>query len=814
MNAPVTPLASDLSRLTDAEPSVTAPQDRARAATRERVARHRAAKRQAAAIEFVRTDASLFLHPDRLSQKAGAPKHHLRRMAIKELVDNALDAAPSATLTEIDPDTFVITDDGPGLDPARVAELFSVTRPMMSTKLLRRPTRGAVGNGLRVATGAAFASGGQIAVESRGVRQVLGFDRATGETVVLERGASVIRTGTRIVVVFGAALPADSRATMWGNEAIALAGAAADPMLTHPNWYSEAAFDELRLAARGTAADLAALFGVDLRNARRKVREQAQPDSAERYIDPDGPAADLSLADLLARAPKQPKLNALPEDTVSATAYRIERITALVGGANVPAIVQVWATELSANATDMSIRLFVNRTPVVADLRLHLGGTAFVSGCGLDWSHIGSVSKVAYSVAIAITTPAIALISDGKTPDVSPFRAGLVDTIGPALRRAHQPKRRKKRSIKDVAFEVMEAAYLKASANDTLPANARQIMYAARPFILERTGAAKLTDDYFTQGLLPAFMDENPDLTAGWDVVYDARGHMVEPHTGHSVPLGTLRVREYLQRRAREDAGSLVAATGGLHETAGPGDRYGAVLFIEKEGFEPLLRAARIAERFDVAVMSTKGMSVVASRALVDRLSASGTKILVAHDLDIAGVRILGTLRSDSSRYSFSARPDVRRLGLTLAQAHDMGLAAERQEVKAKNPERMLAALGAYGATTDELRFLASGMRVELNAMTSDVLVGWIEQRLRDHGVAKLVPSAQLIELRAREVLGRLHMKDAVAKLDQEARQYAAKVDLPSDLADQIRRQFEEDPALPWEDALANALSATREETS
>lgn len=171
MTTPVTPLASDLSRLTDAEPSVTAPQDRARAATRERVARYRAAKRQAAAIEFVRTDASLFLHPDRLSQKAGAPKHHLRRMALKELVDNALDAAPSATLTEVDSDTFVITDDGPGLDPARVSELFSVTRPMMSTKLLRRPTRGAVGNGLRVATGAAFASGGQLAVESRGVRQ-------------------------------------------------------------------------------------------------------------------------------------------------------------------------------------------------------------------------------------------------------------------------------------------------------------------------------------------------------------------------------------------------------------------------------------------------------------------------------------------------------------------------------------------------------------------------------------------------------------------------------------------------------------------
>ena len=43
-------------------------------------------------------------------------------------------------------------------------------------------------------------------------------------------------------------------------------------------------------------------------------------------------------------------------------------------------------------------------------------------------------------------------------------------------------------TIKDVAEECMEEAYLKASANGTLPAHARQIMYQARPIIQERTG--------------------------------------------------------------------------------------------------------------------------------------------------------------------------------------------------------------------------------------------------------------------------------------------------------------------------------------
>ena len=36
-------------------------------------------------------------------------------------------------------------------------------------------------------------------------------------------------------------------------------------------------------------------------------------------------------------------------------------------------------------------------------------------------------------------------------------------------------------SQKEAAWQIMEEAYLKASANDTLPALARQIYYQARP---------------------------------------------------------------------------------------------------------------------------------------------------------------------------------------------------------------------------------------------------------------------------------------------------------------------------------------------
>jgi DNA topoisomerase VI subunit B len=50
-----------------------------------------------------------------------------------------------------------------------------------------------------------------------------------------------------------------------------------------------------------------------------------------------------------------------------------------------------------------------------------------------------------------------------------------------ALRRRDAITRTRRVTQKEAAFQVMEAAYLKASANGTLPAKAWQIMYAARP---------------------------------------------------------------------------------------------------------------------------------------------------------------------------------------------------------------------------------------------------------------------------------------------------------------------------------------------
>jgi hypothetical protein len=48
--------------------------------------------------------------------------------------------------------------------------------------------------------------------------------------------------------------------------------------------------------------------------------------------------------------------------------------------------------------------------------------------------------------------------------------------------------------------------------------------------------------------------------------------------------------------------------------TTGPHHRYGGILFTEKEGFYPLFERVEIPERYDLAIMSTKGMGTTAGR--------------------------------------------------------------------------------------------------------------------------------------------------------------------------------------------------------
>jgi hypothetical protein len=359
------------------------------------------------------------------------------------------------------------------------------------------------------------------------------------------------------------------------------------------------------------------------------------------------------------------------------------------------------------------------------------------------------------------------------------------------------------------AWEIMPVAYAKVSDNGLLPAHARQMMYASRDYIQHQTGDV-LNDKYFTQTLLPDYMAEHASETASWDVVFDARGHFLEPHTGLRVPLGTLQVRSYLAGSRKE----VTIAARGLFPTRGPANRFAAVLFIEKEGFLPLFHRVQLAERYDLAIMSTKGMSVVAARRLVDEVCGGhGIPLFVLHDFDCAGFSILGTLHLDNRRYCFRHR-DVRviDLGLRLADVEACGLKSEYAHVP-DSTRKVEATLRRNGARSEEVNFLLGRKRVELNAFTSRALVDWLEAKLKEHGVKKVVPGADVLAEAYRRVYEREFVRTAIPHLTEIARRQLGVGGIPDDLLDRVKALLAKDTGMPWDHAVARvARAAVRRE--
>ena len=351
-------------------------------------------------------------------------------------------------------------------------------------------------------------------------------------------------------------------------------------------------------------------------------------------------------------------------------------------------------------------------------------------------------------------------------------------------------------SQKDAAAQVMEGAYMSASANGTLPANARQVMYAARPKIEALTNGKRLDDQYFCQTLLPDYMEEHE---VDWDVVFDARGHFAEPHEGVVVNLGTLAVRNYLNkiREAKFEDPELNAA--GI-STYGPDRNFAAALFIEKEGFQPLFERVMLAERHDIAIMSTKGVSVTAARLLVDRLcSAHDIPLLVLHDFDVAGFTILDTLRRDTRRYRFESDIKVIDLGLRLADVRAMGLQSEGAASSKSSAGTIRARLRNSGATPEECDFLVH-QRVELNAMTSEQFVAFIERKLAEHGIEKIIPVKETLDEAYRLFDRGRRLQEAYDKVMTEVD--TAGVSAPDDIEKRVAKILKDRPTLRWDAAV------------
>jgi DNA topoisomerase 6 subunit A-like protein len=344
-------------------------------------------------------------------------------------------------------------------------------------------------------------------------------------------------------------------------------------------------------------------------------------------------------------------------------------------------------------------------------------------------------------------------------------------------------------SQKEAAWEVMEMAYMAASGSNTLPALARQIFYQARPKIMELTDDKQLAYGYFSQVLLPDYIEEHG---VSWNVVFDARGHFEEPHTNRRIGVGTIEVGNYLHAMKEPEIVPADFADASV-DVIGPSGNISAVLFCEKEGFGPLFKAVNLANRYDLMIISTKGVSVTAARQLIDEICGDNDlPLFVLHDFDVAGFMILGTLHRDTRRYQFSSTIEPIDLGLRLEDI--AGLAREPAAATKTNETDLREQLANNGAT--------------LNALSSDRFIEMIERKLKEHGVEKVIPDDSVLG----EAYQAFHYNHRLKAIFEKAKRelVESEVKVPDDLEFRVRKILREHDDLRWDDAVQVALDETQ----
>jgi hypothetical protein len=743
-------------------------------------------------FKFEREDWTLFRTLDGLTQKAGVSRDELPRLVMKELADNGLDAGANVEVGRLANGGYFVDDDGPGIDgtPEQIARMFSIRRPLVSSKLLRLPTRGAVGNGLRVVAGAVLASGGTLTVITRNRRIGLRPER-DGSTTVISVKKVNRPVGTRIEISFGS-LKCAADTLDWASEGCNLVETGSPYAgKTSAWWYDAAQFHEL-LDASGNrpvrdlvsqldgcsgpkAGEIVAAAGLNRAICKDITRTQA--------------ARLLAAVRNDARNVNPKRLGAIGPDAFEGAYCGEHGVGEKAPIANIPFVVEAWAEALEGDDYTTELQVLVNRTPVTGDIEAARDNKDIdFFGCGLAHTIAETTKNAQFDIHLSIISPFVPITSDGKAPDLKPFLSKIKTAVGKVVRKAHRPNSRDM-SQKAVILDNLDDVIADVSGDDEYPFNERQLFYQLRPIVKEETGQ-ELTISNF-KSVITDYEAEHGEIPG---MYREPRGSITHPHRNETITLGTLMVEEY-QR---------------------PVWNFNKLVYIEKEGANEALKDNGWLERHDCAVMSSKGYSTRAARDLIDMLAEHDEPITVfaVTDADAYGSMIYQTLQ-EATKARDARKIKIVHLGLHPWEAVGMDLEVETVErgkrykpvadyVKAADES------GDHGTAPDGDTWeeWLQTHRIELNAMTTPDFIRWLDRKMAAHGVGKLIPPGEVIveeleeriEKKVRETLTERILQEA--DLDGRVKTAIKKIGKPTAaaLAKGIKASFKQKADREWRD--------------
>ncbi len=861
-----------------------------------------------------------YVEPEELRRQTGMPPERFALVALKELLDNALDAAESvAESPAVDVRVewargavrVAVADNGPGMPPELVSRLADFATRTSDKAAYVSPTRGALGNAAHCIVGMPWALHRDfppepVHIHTRGVAHALTVSQdLAGEVNVshTQEPDPAAKTGTRWRVAFpwGQANATHEQAlnpVEWvrrvalfnphaslhvmvrtpgecdGQQDVPECDAVhevaesyrarapqpwrkwmpTDPTSAH--WYSPEAFRALLFATVASYRE----SGARCPTVREWVRTFAGltgTAKAKRVADAVGltsladfeeqPEAADALLDAMraeSRPIKATALGRIGEELFLARMGEWERIlrhwyrTASCEVDGVPYTVEVFVAEVE-ECKCAGAWYGVNFSPTYSD---PLSGVALPvprgrgrRGWVRDARGIGGflaarevltdLGPLPYRVAVHIVSPLVRWAEWGKSKADLPaeVREQLVTALRlsteelsreakaaerdahakerhreRAMAKAEKAQRAKEATLAEAVATVLPDAYEEATGGGVYPVSLRTLFYKVRDAIQALTSRrfGKHGYTYFGK-LVPAHEAEHGAFPR---LYYEPRGILYEPHTGRTVPLGTREVGAY----------------------EWPADRYDKVLLVEKKGLWPVIKAARLAERYDMAVIASEGYATVAARELLrEAQERGGITVYVLHDADPDGYQIAHTLAEGTSRMpGHSLR--IVDLGLTLDDARILGLSTEEFSRQQALPATLLPKLGPTEHEAWQADSVGRGpwacYRVELNAFSSPALVRYIEDRLAAEGVGpKVIPADATLSRTAEEVycetvrarvsvaLSDLLNVDAIAEHVTEALRSSVSLTNPREW---VEEAFAEDTGTAWDAAVGVAVRA------
>lgn len=774
-------------------------------------------------ILFTQPDWQLFTNINTLPQQAGVSKHLLPRLIAKELTDNALDVDTEVKVyhPEADkPGTFVVKNMGKGFDASdeEIADFFSVKRPLTSSKRFRLPSRGALGNGLRVVAATVFCMEGTLTIATNG--RVLRLVPQDNGTTLPERVGEFAEEGTEVRV----SISEDYfyyDTLEWAELALKVNQGTHYQGKTCAHWYDSDSFYNLCLS---TPAQLSIEQFIPYFEGIAKIKAKnitkALDNKAVNNLSREASETLLETLQGNSKYINAKKLGAVGElgEFAACTKTLSEFELKTTRGkchARIPVVIEAYAR---INEASDKARVFVNRTPIIGDVDvIYSSRRLIVYGCGLNYNIDGHRLKAAPEVWVNIITPYMPIVSNGKEPDLSVLEEPIAQSIEKVVHKLRRKltakdkddappnKQVKPPSQKKVVLENLVPAIEKASGQGQYRYSLRQLYYVLRPFVMEATNR-ELKYQNFNTIITDYEFETGKDLPG---VYRDERGTLLHPHTHEEIKLGTKNVERYHR----------------------PVFNFNKILYSEKEGFFEILKDAGFCEKHDCALLTSKGFASRAARDVIDLLAETEEELLFfcIHDADISGTLIYQALQGATK-----ARPKrkvkIINLGLEPWQGLAMNLEIEMLERSSKKtPAQYVLDFDDQTDVAKPYKFEGQMMtrwedwlkeyRIELNAMDTPTFIDWLDTEISKYDNGKVVPDKLYLRATAEqdleaslksrirdEILQQMDIERLIMeRLEKEFPEIKEKIN-KIDLENQVRGKLENMPKNSWSKSFAEII--------